>query len=203
MSEIASVAKLMNGKEFMDNLSDDELIQYGQDWTKGVRFATQVFDGVKEEEFVKLFELAKIDTDGKTTLYDGKTGDKMKERVNVGYMYMLKLHHLVDEKVHARSTGPYSLVTQQPVGGKALFGGQRFGEMEVWALEAYGATSVLKEMLTTKSDDVEGRTRAYRAIANGENVPRSGVPETFFVLTKELKALGLDVEIFEEAEDNE
>ncbi|MCP5063503.1 MAG: DNA-directed RNA polymerase subunit beta [Ignavibacteriae bacterium] len=203
MSEIASVAKLMNGKQFMDSLTDEELIQYGQDWTKGVRFATQVFDGVKEAEFVKLFELAKIDTDGKSSLYDGKTGDKMKERVNVGYMYMLKLHHLVDEKVHARSTGPYSLVTQQPVGGKALFGGQRFGEMEVWALEAYGATNVLKEMLTTKSDDVEGRTRAYRAIANGENVPRSGVPETFFVLTKELKALGLDVEIFEEADENE
>jgi len=203
MTEIASVAKLMNGKEFMDSLSDEELIKYGQDWSKGVRFATQVFDGVKEDEFVKLFELAKIDTDGKLTLHDGKTGDKMKERVNVGYMYMLKLHHLVDEKVHARSTGPYSLVTQQPVGGKALFGGQRFGEMEVWALEAYGATNVLKEMLTTKSDDVEGRTRAYRAIANGENVPRSGVPETFFVLTKELKALGLDVEIFEEVEDNE
>ncbi|WP_419769078.1 MAG: DNA-directed RNA polymerase subunit beta [Candidatus Marinarcus sp.] len=204
MSEIASVAKLMNGKEFMDKLSDDELIEYGRDWTKGVRFATQVFDGVKEEEFIKLFELAKIDSDGKCPLYDGKTGSKMKERVNVGYMYMLKLHHLVDEKVHARSTGPYSLVTQQPVGGKALFGGQRFGEMEVWALEAYGATAVLKEMLTTKSDDVEGRTRAYRAIANGENVPRSGVPETFFVLTKELKALGLDVEIFDEVEeDNE
>jgi DNA-directed RNA polymerase subunit beta len=203
MTEIASVAKLMKAKEFMDSLSDEELIKYGQDWAKGVRFATQVFDGVKEEEFAKLFELAKIDTDGKSQLYDGKTGDKMKERVNVGYMYMLKLHHLVDEKVHARSTGPYSLVTQQPVGGKALFGGQRFGEMEVWALEAYGATNVLKEMLTTKSDDVEGRTRAYRAIANGENVPRSGVPETFFVLTKELKALGLDVEIFDEVEDNE
>jgi len=203
MSEIASVAKLMNGKEFMDSLSDDELIEYGQDWTKGVRFATQVFDGVREEEFIKLFELAKIDADGKTQLYDGKTGEPMKERVNVGYMYMLKLHHLVDEKVHARSTGPYSLVTQQPVGGKALFGGQRFGEMEVWALEAYGATNVLKEMLTTKSDDVEGRTKAYRAIANGENVPRSGVPETFFVLTKELKALGLDVEIFEEVDNDE
>jgi DNA-directed RNA polymerase subunit beta len=203
MSEIASVAKLMNGKAFMDNLSDDELIKYGQDWSKGVRFATQIFDGVKEEEFVKLFELAKIDTDGKCVLSDGKTGERMKERVNVGYMYMLKLHHLVDEKVHARSTGPYSLVTQQPVGGKALFGGQRFGEMEVWALEAYGATAVLKEMLTTKSDDVEGRTRAYRAIANGENVPNSGVPETFFVLTKELKALALDVEIFGEVENNE
>ena len=203
MGEIAQVAKLMNGKEFMDSLSDDELVKYGQDWTKGVRFATQVFDGVREAEFVKLFELAKIDLDGKTTLTDGTTGEIMKERVNVGYMYMLKLHHLVDEKVHARSTGPYSLVTQQPVGGKALFGGQRFGEMEVWALEAYGATNVLKEMLTTKSDDIEGRTKAYRAIANGENVPASGVPETFFVLTKELKALGLDVEIFEEVENNE
>jgi DNA-directed RNA polymerase subunit beta len=203
MSEIASVAKLMNGKAFMDSLSDEDLVKYAQDWSKGVRFATQIFDGVKEEEFIKLFELAKIDSDGKCVLFDGKTGDKMKERVNVGYMYMLKLHHLVDEKVHARSTGPYSLVTQQPVGGKALFGGQRFGEMEVWALEAYGATNVLKEMLTTKSDDVEGRTRAYRAIANGENVPSSGVPETFFVLTKELKALALDVEIFGEVENNE
>ena len=203
MTEIASVAKLMNGKSFMDSLSDDELIDYGRDWTKGVRFASQVFDGVRQEEFDKLFELAKIDADGKCELYDGKTGDKMKERVNVGYMYMLKLHHLVDEKVHARSTGPYSLVTQQPVGGKALFGGQRFGEMEVWALEAYGATAVLKEMLTTKSDDIDGRTRAYRAIANGENVPSSGVPETFFVLTKELKALGLDVEIFKEVENDE
>ncbi|QKF82986.1 DNA-directed RNA polymerase subunit beta [Halarcobacter ebronensis] len=203
MAEIADVAKLMDGKKFMESLSDEDLIRYARDWSKGVRFATPVFDGAKTEEFARLFELAKIDSDGKTTLFDGKTGDKMKERVNVGYMYMLKLHHLVDEKVHARSTGPYSLVTQQPVGGKALFGGQRFGEMEVWALEAYGATNVLKEMLTTKSDDVEGRTRAYRAIANGENVPASGVPETFFVLTKELKALGLDVEIFEEVEDNE
>ncbi len=203
MIEIASVAKLMKAKEFIEILSDEDLISYAQDWSKGVRFATQVFDGVKGEEFERLFELAKIDSDGKSTLYDGKTGNKMKERVNVGYMYMLKLHHLVDEKVHARSTGPYSLVTQQPVGGKALFGGQRFGEMEVWALEAYGATSVLKEMLTTKSDDVEGRTKAYRAIANGENVPKSGVPETFFVLTKELKALGLDVDIFDEVEENE
>jgi len=130
-------------------------------------------------------------------LFDGKTGEEMIERVNVGYMYMLKLHHLVDEKVHARSTGPYSLVTQQPVGGKALFGGQRFGEMEVWALEAYGAAHILKEMLTIKSDDVEGRARAYRAITKGESVPDSGVPETMFVLTKELQALGLDVDLFE------
>jgi DNA-directed RNA polymerase subunit beta len=203
MITIADTAKLMNAKELLGNMSDEELISYGQDWSKGVRFATSIFDGAKAEEFEKLFELAKIDSDGKTTLYDGMTGEKMQERVNVGYMYMLKLHHLVDEKVHARSTGPYSLVTQQPVGGKALFGGQRFGEMEVWALEAYGATNILKEMLTTKSDDVDGRTAAYKAIANGENVPSSGVPETFFVLTKELQALGLDVEIYEEADADE
>jgi DNA-directed RNA polymerase subunit beta len=142
-----------------------------------------------------------MDSDGKSVLYDGKTGEKIKERVNVGYMYVLKLHHLVDEKVHARSTGPYSLVTQQPVGGKALFGGQRFGEMEVWALEAYGATAVLKEMLTVKSDDVEGRVRAYKALTKGESVPKSGIPETLFVLTKELQALALNVEIFDEEEE--
>ena len=198
MVEIADVAKLMNAKEFLNKISNEELLEYARDWSRGVKFASQVFDGAKQEEFDKLFELAKMDTDGKTTLYDGMTGEKMIERVNVGVMYMLKLHHLVDEKVHARSTGPYSLVTQQPVGGKALFGGQRFGEMEVWALEAYGATAVLREMLTTKSDDVEGRTLAYRAISNGENVPNSGIPETFFVLTKELQALALDVEIYEE-----
>jgi DNA-directed RNA polymerase subunit beta len=203
MIEIADVTKLMNGKEVLTSISDEELLTYARDWTNGVRFATSIFDGAKQAEFTRLFELAKMDTDGKTVLYDGMTGEKMKERVNVGVMYMLKLHHLVDEKVHARSTGPYSLVTQQPVGGKALFGGQRFGEMEVWALEAYGATAVLKEMLTTKSDDVEGRTAAYRAISNGENVPSSGVPETFFVLTKELQALALDVEIYDEVEDNE
>ena len=203
MSEIADVTKLMNGKSFLKSLDDDTFLDYARDWSQGVKFATQIFDGAKQEEFTKLFELAKIDTDGKTELYNGMTGEKMRERVNVGYMYMLKLHHLVDEKVHARSTGPYSLVTQQPVGGKALFGGQRFGEMEVWALEAYGATAVLKEMLTTKSDDVEGRTAAYKAIANGENVPSSGVPETFFVLTKELQALALDVEIYEEVDADE
>ncbi len=197
MTEIADVAKLMNAKETLDKLSDEELLEYARDWAKGVKFATPVFEGANYEEFDKLFELAKLDRDGKTELYDGKTGEKMLERVNVGYMYMLKLHHLVDEKVHARSTGPYSLVTQQPVGGKALFGGQRFGEMEVWALEAYGASHILKEMLTIKSDDVDGRTRAYRAITKGESVPESGVPETMFVLTKELQALGLDVDLYE------
>ena len=198
MATVADVAKLVNAKDFVASLDDDQLLAYASDWAKGVKFATPVFEGVNEDELKKLFELAAIDPDGKMELYDGKTGDKLKERVNVGYMYMLKLHHLVDEKVHARSTGPYSLVTQQPVGGKALFGGQRFGEMEVWALEAYGAAHVLKEMLTTKSDDTDGRVRAYKAITNGENVPETGIPETFYVLVNELKALGLDVRVFDE-----
>ena len=201
MIEIANTAKLMKAKAELEKMSDDDLIKYARDWAKGVKFAVTPFESVNEEEFAKLFELAKIDSDGKTTLYDGKTGEKIKERVNVGYMYMLKLHHLVDEKVHARSTGPYSLVTQQPVGGKALFGGQRFGEMEVWALEAYGAAHTLKEMLTIKSDDVEGRAKAYRAITKGESVPESGIPETMFVLTKELQSLGLDVELYTKKEE--
>ncbi len=203
MISVAKVAKYSDAENFISSLSDDELLGYARDWSKGVRFATPIFEGVNEEEFKKLFELAKIDSDGKTELYDGRTGEKMKERVNVGIMHYLKLHHLVDEKVHARSTGPYSLVTQQPVGGKALFGGQRFGEMEVWALEAYGAAHTLKEMLTIKSDDVDGRVAAYKAITKGENVPSTGIPETFFVLTNELKSLALDVEIFKEGEEGE
>jgi DNA-directed RNA polymerase beta subunit len=197
MIEISDVAKLMNAKELLTAMSDEELLKHGRDWSTGVKFAAPVFEGTNQTEFDKLFELAKIESDGKMKLFDGKTGEQMIERVNVGYMYMLKLHHLVDEKVHARSTGPYSLVTQQPVGGKALFGGQRFGEMEVWALEAYGAAHILKEMLTIKSDDVEGRAKAYKAITKGEAVKESGVPETMFVLTKELQALGLDVDLFE------
>ncbi len=197
MIAIADVAKLMKGKEVLTAMSDEDLLKYGRDWSTGVKFAAPVFEGTNQTEFDKLFEMAKIDSDGKMVLFDGKTGEQMIERVNVGYMYMLKLHHLVDEKVHARSTGPYSLVTQQPVGGKALFGGQRFGEMEVWALEAYGASHTLKEMLTIKSDDVEGRAKAYKAITKGESVPESGVPETMFVLTKELQALGLDTELYE------
>jgi len=203
MTKIADIAKLMNAKETIGKLTDEELLVHARDWANGVKFAAPVFEGANREEFDKLFELAKIDEDGKTQLYDGLTGEKMIERVNVGYMYMLKLHHLVDEKVHARSTGPYSLVTQQPVGGKALFGGQRFGEMEVWALEAYGASHILKEMLTIKSDDVEGRARAYKAITKGESVPESGVPETMFVLTKELQALGLDVELYQKSKEVE
>ncbi|WP_297431306.1 DNA-directed RNA polymerase subunit beta [Sulfurimonas sp.] len=204
MIQIADVAGLMHASETLGAMSDDEFLKYARDWAKGgVRFATPIFEGVNAGEFEKLYELAKMDADGKVVLYDGKTGEKMKERVNVGYMYILKLHHLVDEKIHARSTGPYSLVTQQPVGGKALFGGQRFGEMEVWALEAYGASAVLKEMLTIKSDDVDGRVRAYKALTKGELVPASGIPETLFVLTKELQALALDVEIMDEVEDDE
>ncbi len=204
MISIADVAGLMNAAEVIGKMSDDEFLKYARDWAKGgVRFATPIFEGVNAGEFEKLYELAKMDSDGKVVLYDGKTGEKIKERVNVGFMYILKLHHLVDEKIHARSTGPYSLVTQQPVGGKALFGGQRFGEMEVWALEAYGASAVLKEMLTIKSDDVDGRVRAYKALTKGELVPASGIPETLFVLTKELQSLALDVEIMDEVEDDE
>ncbi len=203
MIEISDIAKLMNAKEVLGNMSNEELLDYARDWSNGVKFAAPIFEGANRDEFDKLFKMAKIDSDGKTTLFDGMTGEKMIERVNVGYMYMLKLHHLVDEKMHARSTGPYSLVTQQPVGGKALFGGQRFGEMEVWALEAYGASHILKEMLTIKSDDVEGRARAYRAITRGESVPESGVPETMFVLTKELQSLGLDVELYAKKQDVE
>ncbi|PHY90545.1 DNA-directed RNA polymerase, beta subunit [Campylobacter vulpis] len=203
MLEICSIPRLANEKAFVENLNDEELLNYARDWSKGVKFATPVFEGVNIEEFAELFKMAKVDMDGKTELYDGRTGEKIAERVHVGCMYMLKLHHLVDEKVHARSTGPYSLVTQQPVGGKALFGGQRFGEMEVWALEAYGAAHTLREMLTIKSDDVEGRFSAYKALTKGENVPATGIPETFFVLTNELKSLALDVEIFDKDEENE
>src|SRR3989339_386409 len=203
MISFADVAGLMNAAKVLGEMDDQTLLGYAQDWSKGVKFATPIFEGVTEAEFAKLFALAKLDDDGKMVLFDGKTGDQMKERVNVGYMYMLKLHHLVDEKVHARSTGPYSLVTQQPVGGKELFCGPRFGEMEVWALEAYGASAVLKEMLTIKSDDVDGRVRAYKAITKGESVPASGIPETLFVLTKELQSLALDIEIFDEVDDDE
>jgi len=203
MIEVADVAGMMNAAQVIGEMSDEKLLDYARDWSRGIKFASPIFEGVNAKEFEKLFKLAKMDTDGKTVLYNGLTGEKIKERVNVGYMYILKLHHLVDEKIHARSTGPYSLVTQQPVGGKALFGGQRFGEMEVWALEAYGASAVLKEMLTIKSDDVDGRVRAYKAITKGELVPESGIPETLFVLTKELQSLALDVEIFDEVEDNE
>ena len=164
----------------------------------GWKIATPVFDGATEEEIAELLEKVGRTPDGKTILYDGRTGEKFDKPVTVGVMYMLKLHHLVDDKIHARSTGPYSLVTQQPLGGKAQFGGQRFGEMEVWALEAYGAAHTLQEILTVKSDDVVGRVKTYEAIVKGENVPEPGVPESFKVLIKELQSLGLDVKLYSE-----
>ena len=161
----------------------------------GWKVATPVFDGASEEDIDNMLEMAGLETNGKTVLYDGRTGEPFDKPITVGVMYMLKLHHLVDDKIHARSTGPYSLVTQQPLGGKAQFGGQRFGEMEVWALEAYGAAYTLQEMLTVKSDDVVGRVKTYEAIVKGENVPEPGVPEGFKVLIKELQSLGLDVRL--------
>jgi DNA-directed RNA polymerase subunit beta len=164
----------------------------------GWHIMTPVFDGAHESDIIEAFKEAGLDTSGKVTLYDGRTGRKFDNPVTVGVMYFLKLHHLVDDKIHARSTGPYSLVTQQPLGGKAQFGGQRFGEMEVWALEAYGAAYTLQEILTVKSDDVVGRVKTYEAIVNGNNVPKSGIPESFKVLVKELQALALDVTVFDE-----
>ena len=157
--------------------------------------ATPVFDGAREPEIVELLKKAGFDTTGQVTLHDGRTGEPFDRQVTVGYKYLLKLHHLVDDKIHARSIGPYSLVTQQPLGGKAQFGGQRFGEMEVWALEAYGAAYTLQEMLTVKSDDVAGRTKVYEAIVRGDDAFEAGIPESFNVLVKEMRALGLNVEL--------
>ena len=164
----------------------------------GWEIATPVFDGANENDVIDTLKKAGLPPDGKTVLYDGRTGEPFDNRVTVGYMYYLKLAHLVDDKIHARSTGPYSLVTQQPLGGKAQFGGQRFGEMEVWALEAYGAAYSLQEILTVKSDDVVGRVKTYESIVKGENVPEPGIPESFKVLMKELQSLALDVKVFSE-----
>jgi DNA-directed RNA polymerase subunit beta len=161
----------------------------------GYRVETPVFDGCTVDEIKAALTEAKLPTSGKSALYDGRTGEAFHEEVTVGYMYMMKLSHLVDDKIHARSIGPYSLVTQQPLGGKAQFGGQRFGEMEVWALEAYGAANTLQEMLTVKSDDVAGRSKIYEAIVKGENPAEPGIPESFNVLMKELQSLCLDVRL--------
>ena len=169
----------------------------------GFKIATPVFDGAKDEDFEEIIKKAKLPASGKTVLYDGRTGEAFDNEVTVGIMYMLKLHHLVDDKIHARSTGPYSLVTQQPLGGKAQFGGQRFGEMEVWALEAYGAAYTLQEILTMKSDDVVGRVKTYEAIVKGENIPEPGIPESFKVLVKELQSLGLDIKLYNQSDENE
>jgi DNA-directed RNA polymerase subunit beta len=182
-------------KEDLKSLTDDEVMELSGNLRRGVPMATPVFDGAAEAEIKAMLDLAGLPRSGQTTLYDGRTGDAFDRPVTVGYMYMLKLNHLVDDKVHARSTGPYSLVTQQPLGGKAQFGGQRFGEMEVWALEAYGAAYTLQEMLTVKSDDVTGRTKMYKNIVDGDHRMEAGMPESFNVLVKEIRALGIDIEL--------
>ena len=181
--------------ETVEGMEDEEVIELAGNLRAGVPMATPVFDGAREKEVNEMLEQAGLETSGQVTLFDGRTGEKFDRKVTVGYIYMMKLHHLVDDKIHARSIGPYSLVTQQPLGGKAQFGGQRFGEMEVWALEAYGAAYTLQEMLTVKSDDVSGRTKVYEAIVRGDDTFEAGIPESFNVLVKELKSLGLNVEL--------
>ena len=179
----------------IDARDDDQLMELASNLTNGIPMGTPVFDGAKEADVSEMLEKAGLDQSGQVTLYDGRTGDAFDRKVTVGYIYMLKLHHLVDDKIHARSIGPYSLVTQQPLGGKAQFGGQRFGEMEVWALQAYGAAYTLQEMLTVKSDDVIGRTKVYEAIVKGDDTFEAGIPESFNVLVKEMRSLGLNVEL--------
>ncbi len=181
--------------ENVADLDDESVVKLSQHLSKGVSIATPVFDGAREPDIVTMLKQAGLDSSGQVVLYDGRTGESFDRKVTVGYIYMLKLHHLVDDKIHARSIGPYSLVTQQPLGGKAQFGGQRFGEMEVWALEAYGAAYTLQEMLTVKSDDVAGRTKVYEAIVRGDDTFEAGIPESFNVLVKEMRSLGLDVEL--------
>jgi len=181
--------------ERLAELDEAGLLELAENLRDGVPVATPVFDGAKETDIVDMLRQAGLSDSGQVTLYDGRTGDAFKRQVTVGYIYMLKLHHLVDDKIHARSIGPYSLVTQQPLGGKAQFGGQRFGEMEVWALEAYGAAYTLQEILTVKSDDVAGRTKVYEAIVRGEDTFEAGIPESFNVLVKEMRSLGLNVEL--------
>ena len=192
-------------KENLKEFTDKEIFELAKNLSSGVPFATPVFDGASESEIMAMLKLAYPEnvakdvglTESRTQvkLFDGRTGEGFDRTVTVGYMHMLKLHHLVDDKMHARSTGPYSLVTQQPLGGKAQFGGQRFGEMEVWALEAYGASYTLQEMLTVKSDDVNGRTKVYENIVKGDHVIDAGMPESFNVLVKEIRSLGIDIDL--------
>jgi DNA-directed RNA polymerase subunit beta len=204
----AFLAKIYNEtgkKEDLDSFSDEEIVSLANNLKNGVPFATPVFDGAHEDEIRRMLDLAFPDPVAKhlgmtpsknqVTMFDGRTGEAFERKVTVGFMHMLKLHHLVDDKMHARSTGPYSLVTQQPLGGKAQFGGQRFGEMEVWALEAYGASYVLQEMLTVKSDDVNGRTKVYENLVKGDHVIDAGMPESFNVLVKEIRSLGIDIDL--------
>jgi DNA-directed RNA polymerase subunit beta len=195
LKPLRTALETVYGKPEITQLKDEELPELGENLRKGVPMATPVFDGAHEADIEKELERAGLDASGQSTLFDGRTGEPFDRKVTVGYIYMLKLHHLVDDKIHARSIGPYSLVTQQPLGGKAQFGGQRFGEMEVWALEAYGAAYTLQEMLTVKSDDVAGRTKVYEAIVRGEDTFESGIPESFNVLVKEMRSLGLNVDL--------
>ena len=202
---LATIYNESGKKEDLDSFSDEEIIELAHNLKHGVPFATPVFDGAHESEIRRMLDLAYPDhiakqlgmtpSKNQVTLYDGRTGEPFERNVTVGYMHVLKLHHLVDDKMHARSTGPYSLVTQQPLGGKAQFGGQRFGEMEVWALEAYGAAYVLQEMLTVKSDDVNGRTKVYENLVKGDHVIDAGMPESFNVLVKEIRSLGIDIDL--------
>ncbi|MGE0769677.1 MAG: DNA-directed RNA polymerase subunit beta, partial [Hyphomicrobiaceae bacterium] len=190
-----ALSRIYGKREEVEQLSEDEKLALSRQMRGGVPIATPVFDGAREADIVKMLNLAGFDSSGQVTLHDGRTGEQFDRKVTVGYKYVLKLHHLVDDKIHARSIGPYSLVTQQPLGGKAQFGGQRFGEMEVWALEAYGAAYTLQEMLTVKSDDVAGRTKVYESIVRGDDTFEAGIPESFNVLVKEMRALGLNVEL--------
>jgi DNA-directed RNA polymerase subunit beta len=192
------VERIYNEKgkeEDISKLTDEEILALAHNLKEGVPFATPVFDGASEAEINAMLELAGLPVSGQLTLHDGRTGEAFDRPVTVGYMHVLKLHHLVDDKMHARSTGPYSLVTQQPLGGKAQFGGQRFGEMEVWALEAYGAAYTLQEMLTVKSDDINGRTKVYENIVKGDHKIDAGMPESFNVLVKEIRSLGIDIDL--------
>jgi DNA-directed RNA polymerase subunit beta len=195
------IKALMGGSElhkFLDALSDDEIAELASQMKNGIHMSVPVFDGAKEGEIGELFAKAGLPSSRQITLFDGRTGEPFHHKVTLGTMYLLKLHHLVDDKIHARSIGPYSLVTQQPLGGKAQFGGQRLGEMEVWALEAYGAAYSLQEFLTIKSDDVSGRVKAYEAIVKGEDVLEPSLPESFNVLVKELQSLCINVDLIKE-----
>jgi DNA-directed RNA polymerase subunit beta len=205
MTPVREAMRLAYGDETYDaafsDRDEDEFLELAGNVTRGVPIATPVFDGAKEADVNDALRRAGFDQSGQSEVFDGRTGEKFARRVTVGVKYMLKLHHLVDDKLHARSTGPYSLVTQQPLGGKAQFGGQRLGEMEVWALEAYGAAYTLQEMLTVKSDDVAGRTKVYESIVKGEDNFEAGVPESFNVLVKEVRGLGLNMELLDAEEE--
>ena len=205
MTPVRDALKIAYGDQVYSDafggMDEDQVLEAAGNVTRGVPIATPVFDGAKEADVNDALTRAGFDTSGQSDLFDGRTGEKFSRQVTVGVKYLLKLHHLVDDKIHARSTGPYSLVTQQPLGGKAQFGGQRFGEMEVWALEAYGAAYTLQEMLTVKSDDVAGRTKVYESIVKGEDNFEAGVPESFNVLVKEVRGLGLNMELLDAEED--